>query len=140
MLSDRTRSNEHKLKRGRYPLNIRKDLAVQETEDWHVLSGEAVESLSLDILKSHPHVVLGSCLALLEQDNCTKWFLSPAEPSFQLQPFCERWFGNVLGTWLKPALFFAVIASYGEGTGTPFPLGIFSLSDRLMHSLMLLEY
>lgn len=137
MLSDRTRSNEHKLKRGRYPLNIRKDFfAVQVTEDWHVLSGEVVESLSLDILGSHPHVALGSCicLALLEQDNWTKWFLSPPEPSFRLQPFCERWFGNVLGTWLEPALFFAVIASCGEETDTPFPLGILGISDRIMRS------
>lgn len=46
-----------------------------------MLSREVVESLSLGILKSHPHVFLDSCisLVLLEQDNWTKWFFLPPE-------------------------------------------------------------
>lgn len=54
--------------------------------------------------------------------------------SFQLQLFCERWIGNVLGTWLEPAFFFFVIASCGEETDNPFSLGILRISDRIMHS------
>ena len=61
--SDRTRGNGHKLKHGRFPLNIGKRFfAVRVTEHWHRLPREVVESPSLDIFKSHLDMVLGNQL------------------------------------------------------------------------------
>jgi len=59
---ERTRSNGHRLKHRRFPLNIRKHLfIVRVTEHWHRLPREAVESPALEIPKSH------LAMALLEQ-------------------------------------------------------------------------
>ncbi|KFW09285.1 hypothetical protein N327_10340, partial [Fulmarus glacialis] len=53
--------NGHKLEHGRFPLNIRKHFfTVRVTEHWHKLPRENVESPSMEILKSHLDVVLGS--------------------------------------------------------------------------------
>jgi len=68
--SDRTRGHEHKLKHRRYCLNISKHIfTVRVTEHWCRLRSEAVESLSLEILKSCLDTVLGSllCVTLFEQ-------------------------------------------------------------------------
>lgn len=63
VFSDRKRSNMHKLKHRRVPLNIRKHfLTVRVTEPWHRLPREVVESSSLKILKSHLDLVLGTWL------------------------------------------------------------------------------
>ncbi|KFQ59279.1 hypothetical protein N334_00735, partial [Pelecanus crispus] len=52
--------NGHKLKHGRFPLNIKKCFfAVRVTEHGHSLSREVVKSPSLEILKSHLDTVLG---------------------------------------------------------------------------------
>ncbi|PKU47515.1 hypothetical protein llap_2157 [Limosa lapponica baueri] len=52
--SDRTRSNGHTLKHGKFPLNIRKHLfTVRVTKHWHRLPREVVESSSLEMFKSH---------------------------------------------------------------------------------------
>jgi len=57
--SDGTRGNEHKLKHRRFPPNIRKCFfTVRVTELWHRLPREIVESLSLEIFKSHLYMVL----------------------------------------------------------------------------------
>ncbi|KAK4832042.1 hypothetical protein QYF61_020557 [Mycteria americana] len=50
---DRIRGNWHKLKRRRFPLNIRKQFfTVRMTEHWHRLPREVMRSPSLEILKS----------------------------------------------------------------------------------------
>jgi len=61
--SDRTGGSGHKLKHRRFPLNIRKHFfIVRVTKNWHRLPGEAVESPSLEIFKSHLLMVLGNHL------------------------------------------------------------------------------
>ena len=51
----------HKLKHRRVPLNIRKHFfTMRVTEHWHRLPREVVESLSLEIFKSHLDTVLGN--------------------------------------------------------------------------------
>jgi len=61
--STRTRSNRHKVKLGRFPLNIRKYFfAVGVTKHWHKFPVEVVESPSLEIFKSCLDMVLGSLL------------------------------------------------------------------------------
>ena len=63
MPSARTRGSEHKLKHRRFSLNIRKRFfTVRVTEPRHRLPREVVESPSLEILKSHLDMVLGSWL------------------------------------------------------------------------------
>jgi len=59
--SDRTRGNGHKLQYGRLCLNIRQSFfTVRVTEQWHRLPRDIMESPSLEILKSHLDMVLGS--------------------------------------------------------------------------------
>jgi len=61
--SDRRRGSGHKLKHARFRLNIRKHLfVVRVTKDWNGLPREVVKSPSLEILKSHVDMVLGSWL------------------------------------------------------------------------------
>ena len=58
--SDRTRGNGHKLKHGRFPLNIGKDFfTVRVTEDCHRLPRKIVESPS-EIFRSCLDTVLGN--------------------------------------------------------------------------------
>lgn len=62
---DKTRGNGHTLKHRSFPLNMKKHIfTVTVTKQWHRLSGEAVESLSLDIFRSFLAMVLGSWLCL----------------------------------------------------------------------------
>jgi len=59
--SDRIRGSGHKRKHRRFFLKMRKHFfTVRATEHWHRLSREAVESPSLEILKSHLDRVLGN--------------------------------------------------------------------------------
>jgi len=53
--SDRTRGNRHKLKHRKLYLNLRKNFfPLRVTEPWNRLSREAVDSLSVEILKKTP--------------------------------------------------------------------------------------
>jgi len=61
--SDRTRGNRHKLKPGKFQLNMRNNFfPLRVTEPWPRLPREAAESPSLEILKSCLDVVLCSLL------------------------------------------------------------------------------
>jgi len=61
--SNRTRSNEHKLKQRKFHLNMRKNFfTLRVTEHWNRLPREAVESPSLEIFKTHLDKVLYSLL------------------------------------------------------------------------------
>jgi len=61
--SNRTRGNGHKLKHGKFCLNIRKNFfPLSVTEPWHRLPREVVESPSLEIFKTHLDAVLCSLL------------------------------------------------------------------------------
>lgn len=65
----------HKLKHRRFLLNIRKNFfTLRVTVHGHRLPREMVEFTPLDIVKSHPHMVLGSqlCVALCEQEGWTR--------------------------------------------------------------------
>ena len=57
--SDRTGGDGHKLKHGRFPLNIRKHFfTVRMTKHWYRLPREVAESPSLEIFKSRLDTVL----------------------------------------------------------------------------------
>jgi len=61
--SDRTRSNEQKLKHRRFPLNVKKPfLTVKVTKYWHRMPREVVESPSLEIIKSSLDMILDNWL------------------------------------------------------------------------------
>lgn len=65
MPSDRTRDHGHKLKHWKFPLNIRKHFStVRVTKHWHRVPRKAVESLSLEVFKSHVDTVLNNLIYL----------------------------------------------------------------------------
>ena len=73
--SDQTRGNGHKLKHGRFCLNIMKHLfPVRVIKQWDRLPREVVDSPTLEMFQSHMVIVLGNWLqmTLLEQGDWTR--------------------------------------------------------------------
>jgi len=60
--SDTVQGNGHKLKHRKFLLNTSKHhLTARVVKHWQRLHREGVESPSLEIMKSHLHMVLGNC-------------------------------------------------------------------------------
>ena len=64
VLSDRTIGNGHRLKYRKFHVNIKKNFTMRVIKYWHRLPREVVESLSFEILKTQPGMVLNNLLQL----------------------------------------------------------------------------
>ena len=94
MLSIRTRSNGHKLEHRKFHTNMGKNFfTVRMTEHWNRLPREAVESPSMEILKTH----LGAYLCNLLQQTC---FSRGLDLMISRGPFQPLQFCDSMKTWL----------------------------------------
>lgn len=83
MFNDKTRSDEHALKHRRFCLNIRKHFTVQVNEKLNGLPRKIVEYPSLDMLKSHTHIIRVTLLKQGGSDQMT------SRSPFPFQLFCD---------------------------------------------------